>query len=261
MAGGASEDFGGLFLSFVILAMILAIAALFTTFALFAVPAYVGFRIWKEHPRRLERLAREETVVLCNHALAGSVRLSEGEIEEALSRHWPPDLPGSLRVQLLDVGKAIFKAEGLSPEIPPLPALCNTVEGARYRDLLAKAGQARTDRVMITQALDTISRALAPIADAVPPIEGDVLVEVTQFTHPLGQTVQNVIAPFFADNDYMLFKGLRQRLDANLTATHRTNPVYPVEYKGDDVVDTYLRGTHLKELFRCPPQDALCHPG
>lgn len=250
MAGGASEDFGGLFLSFVILAMILAIAALFTTFALFAVPAYVGFRIWKEHPRRLERLAREETVVLYNHALAGSVRLSEGEIEEALFRHWPPDLPGSLRVQLLDVGKAVFKAEGLSPEIPPLPALCNTVEGARYRDLLAKAGQARTDRVMITQALDTISRALVPIADAVPPIEGDVLVEVTQFTHPLGQTVQNVIAPFFADNDYMLFKELRQRLDANLTATHRTNPVYPVDYKGDDVVDTYLRGTHLKELFR-----------
>ncbi|WP_371225851.1 ATP-binding protein, partial [Roseovarius sp. 2305UL8-3] len=130
------------------------------------------------------------------------------------------------------------------------PALCNTVEGARYRDMLAKAGQARSDKAMVGQALDTISLALAPIANAVPPLEGEVLVEVTQFTQPLGQAVQNVIAPFFEDNDYQLFKALRQRLDANLTATHRTNPVYPVDYKGDDVVDTYLRGTHLKELFQ-----------
>ncbi|WP_371229877.1 ATP-binding protein, partial [Roseovarius sp. 2305UL8-3] len=129
------------------------------------------------------------------------------------------------------------------------PALCNTVEGARYRDMLAKAGQARSDKAMVGQALDTISLALAPIANAVPPLEGEVLVEVTQFTQPLGQAVQNVIAPFFEDNDYQLFKALRQRLDANLTGTHRTNPVYPVDYKGDDVVETYLRGTHLKALF------------
>ena len=46
----------------------------------------------------------------------------------------------------------------------------------------------------------------------------------------------------------MHFKALRQRLDANLTATHRTNPVFPADYKGDDVVDTYLRGTYLKDL-------------
>lgn len=250
MAGRAGEDFGGLLISFLILGMILAIASLVTTFALFAVPAYIGYRIWKDNPKRLERLAREETMVLYDHAQAGSVRLSESEIDAALMRHWPPDLPPSLRTQLLDVGKAIFEQEGLSPDIPPPPALCNTVEGARYRDMLAKAGQARSDRVMVGQALDIISQALAPIATAVPPIDGDVLVEVTQFTHPLGQTVQNVIAPFFQDNDYMLFKALRERLDANLQSTHRTNPIYPADYKADDVVDTYLRGTHLKELFR-----------
>ena len=250
MARSSTDDFGGLFLSFVIVAMILVIASLVTTFALFAIPAYIGYRIWKDNPKRLERLARDETMILYNHALAGSVRLSDNEIDAALAQHWPPDLPPSLRVQLLDVGRATFQQEGLSPEVPPPPALCNTVEGARYRDMLAKAGQARSDRVMVTQALEIISQALAPIANAVPPIEGEVLVEVTQFTQPLGQTVQNVIAPFFQDNDYMHFKALRQRLDANLAATHRTNPVFPVDYKGDDVVDTYLRGTFLKELFR-----------
>ena len=249
MARGGDE-FGSLFLSIVVLALVLAIAIVFSYVALIAIPAYVGYRLYTENPKRLERLARQETQTLYDHAVAGTVNLTPVEIDRGLSQHWPPDMPSSLRVQLLDVGRALFEQEGLSPDIPPLPALCNTVEGARYRDMLAKRGQARSDRVMVTTALDIISQAVAPIANAVPPIEGDVLVEVTQFTHPLGQAVENVVAPFFQDNDYMLFKGLRAKLDANLSATHRTNPIYPSEYKGDDVVDTYLRGTHLKTLFQ-----------
>ncbi|MGJ5620560.1 hypothetical protein [Sulfitobacter sp. MF3-043] len=151
---------------------------------------------------------------------------------------------------MLEIGRALLNGEGLSPDIPPMPALCNTVEGARYRDMLARSGQARSDRVMVFTALDVISDSLCTIARAVPPIEGDVLVDVTQFVHPLGQAVQNVIAPFFADTDYNHFKRLRDRIDANLSRTNRTQPIFPSDYKGDDVVDTYLAGTHLKELFR-----------
>jgi len=250
MSRGPVEDLGGLFLTFLIVLMILVIAILVSWVALVAVPAYIGYRLWSESPDRLERLAREETETLYRHALAGTVELTDAEIDAALAQHWPPDVPGALRIQLLEIGRALFSQEGLSPEVPPLPALCNTVEGARYRDMLARLGQARSDRVMVMTALEIISRSLAPIANAVPPIEGDVLVEVTQFTQPLGRAVQNVIAPFFQNNDYMHFKALRERLDANLHATHRTNPVFPVDYKGDDVVDTYLRGTHLKDLFR-----------
>lgn len=250
MARSAFCGMPSLVLSFAIVAMVLIVALLVSYVALIAIPAYIAFRLYKESPKRLERLAREETMILYDHALAGSVRLTDVEIDAALSRHWPAQLPVSLKAQLLAVGLAIFDQEGLSPEVPPPPALCNTVEGARYRDMLAKIGQARSDRVMVTSALDIISEALAPIANAVPLIEGDVMVEVTQFTHPLGQTVQNVVAPFFQDNDYALFRSLRQRLDANLAATHRTNPIYPVDSKSDDVVDTYLRGTPLTELFR-----------
>jgi hypothetical protein len=249
MSRGASSDFGSLAVILAILGLVMMIAIIVTPIALIAIPAYVGYRLYKENPTRLERLAREETGILYDHALSGSVQLTDTEIDAALQRHWPPDLPGSLRIQLLDVGRALFEQEGLMPDVPPPPALCNTVEGARYRDMLAKAGQARNDRVMVTSALEIISQALAPIANTAPPIEGDVLVEITQFTHPLGNAVQNVIAPFFQDNDYMLFKGLRAQLDANLSATHRTNPIFPVDYKGDDVIDTYLRGTYLKDLF------------
>lgn len=249
MARDPVSEFGSTFLMFVVVAMILAIAVLVSWVALIAVPAYIGYRLYSENPKRLERLAHEETMILYRHALAGAVQLEDDEIDAALAQSWPPDIPEALKAQLLEVGRAIFRQEGLSPEIPPPPALCNTVEGARYRDMLAKAGQARSDRVMVLSALSIVSEALAPIARAVPAIDGDVLVEVTQFLYPLGAAVQNVIAPFFADNDYNHFKGLRDQLDANLLATHRTNPIFPADYKNDDVVDTYLRGTYLKDLF------------
>ncbi len=188
-------------------------------------------------------------MLLYNHAQAGSANLSDSEVEAALASHWPHDTPRALQIQLQELGRALFEDEGLSLEIPPPPALCNTIEGARYRDMLARLGQARNDRVMTLSALDTISQSLATIARVAPPIDGDVLVEITQFAHPLNQAVQDIIAPFFQDNDYNHFKALRERLDANLTKTNRTNPVYPRDYKGDDVVDMYLSGTLLKELF------------
>lgn len=250
MARGGGDGTAQLFLGFVIVAGILTLAVIITPALLVGIPGYIGYRLYKESPARLERVARQETEALYRHAVAGKVELSDQEIDAALSKHWPPDLPLALRIQLLEVGRALFEGERLSPDIPPPPALCNSIEGARYRDQLARTGQARSDRVMVVTALDAISLSLSTIANAVPPLQGDVLVEVTQFVHPLGQAVQNVIAPFFADNDYNHFKALRDRLDANLSRTHRTQPIFPVDYKGDDVVDTYLAGTHLKELFR-----------
>ncbi|MDE0852506.1 helicase HerA domain-containing protein [Yoonia sp.] len=250
MAQFSDDSAGAMIFGSIVICSILVMALIITPFLLIGIPAYVFYRLHKESPKRLERLARSETEILYNHAMNGQVRLSDADINAALSHHWPPDTPEPLRIQLLGIGRALLSGEGLSPEIPPMPALCNTVEGARYRDMLARSGQARSDRVMVLSALDVISDSLGTIAQAVPPIEGDVLVDVTQFMHPLGQAVQNVIAPFFADNDYNHFKQLRERIDANLSRTHRTQPIFPSDYKGDDVVDTYLAGTHLKNLFQ-----------
>jgi hypothetical protein len=250
MARNFDDSAGAMLFGSIVITVIMVLALLITPFLLIGIPAYVFYRLFAESPRRLERLAREETEILYNHALNGHVRLSDAEIDAALAQHWPHDTPAPLQIQLLEIGRRLLEDEGLSSEIPPLPALCNTVEGARYRDMLARTGQARSDRVMVMAALDVISDSLATIANAVPAIEGDVLVDVTQFVHPLGQAVQNVIAPFFADNDYNHFKRLRERIDANLSRTHRTQPIFPSDYKGDDVVDTYLAGTRLKDLFQ-----------
>jgi len=250
MRQSSVDDLFGTYAAFVIVAGFLVLAIIITPFLLFGAALYIGIRLYRESPKRLERLAREETELLYHHALAGNVQLTEGEVEEALTHHWSPDMPDALEIQLLEIGKELFAQEGLMPEIPSPPVLCNTIEGARYRDKLARIGQARSDRIMVMSALDAISQSLATIADAVPKIDGDVLVEVTQFVQPLGNAVESVIAPFFQDNDYNHFKNLRERLDANLQRTHRTQPIFPRDYKGDDVVETYLAGTVLKELFR-----------
>ena len=237
-----------LFFSF-LLTTLITLAIILTPVFLIGVPAYIGIRWYLESPARLERLAREETQVLYDHAQAGVVTLTDQEIDAALSQYWPPDTPPELQVQLLQIGRALFEGEGLTPEIPPMPVLCNTVEGGRYRDLLARIGQGRHDRVLLSRALETISRSLAPIAHAAPPVAGDTLVSIEQFLQPLGATIEEMVAPFFAETDYALFKDLRAQLDQNLQATHRSNPVMPEEYKGDDILKTYLQGTLLQELF------------
>ncbi len=250
MPRGFGEDVGMTLLGVAVIGMLLMLAILATPIMLVGIPAYVFYRLYTESPRRAERLAREDTDALYAHAKAGSVHLSQAEIHAALAQHWPLDLPDALHVQLIRIGEALFEQEGLSPEIPPPPALCNSIEGARYRDMLARLGQARSDRVMVLSALEIISASLATIARAAPPIAGDVLVDIKQFLHPLNQSVEHIIAPFFQETDYNHFKALRAHLNANLSRTHRTQPVFPSEYKGEDVVETYLSGTHLKELFQ-----------
>lgn len=249
MARGPFDDLSEVFSSLGVVAII-GLAALFITpFALVGILAYFAYRLYRDSPARAERLAREETMTLYRHAQAGRVKLSQSEITAALSQSLPTGLPTVLRGQLLDIGNALFEAEGLSPEIPPPPALCNTIEGARYRDMIAKAGQAGNDRNMSLSALAVISEALAVIARYAPRMEGEVTVPITQFMSRPGEAVAEIIGAFFAENDYNHFKPLKDRLNANFNATHRTNPVYPAEYKGDDVVATYLGGTMLAALF------------
>ena len=249
MNGNLSDQVSGLVISVIIVGVLLMAALMITPVFLLGAGGYVGVRLYLESPARAERLAKEETMRLYQHAMSGRVGLSDHEIGQALSASWPASTPDPLRIQLLDVGRALFKAEGLSPDIPPPPVLRNTVEGGRYRDLLAKQGQARNDPQMLKAALDVISQALAPIAKAAPPMNGDVLVSVSQFLTPHNAVIDEIVTPFFQDNGYNHFKDLRQQLDNNLRQTHRTNPVFPRDYRGDDAVDTYLKGTLLRDLF------------
>ena len=246
------DSFAGALLFATALAVLLVLVIFVTPFALILGLAYIGYRLLRDSPRRAERLARAETMTLYNHAVAGSVRLSDEEIDRELSSALPGGLPFPIWNVLTQIGRALFEEENLTPDIPPPPALCNTIEGARYRDMIARAGQAANDRNMQLTALRTISDALAAVAIHAPRIEGDVTVPIRQFVPRPGETVAAVIAPFFAENGYGHFKALRDRLNANVAATRRTQPIYPEEYKGEDVVAAYLSGTPLAALFDAP---------
>jgi hypothetical protein len=247
--GREFEEYFSSILGLGVLFALLLLAVVVTPFFFIGVAIYVVGRLYLESPARLERVARAETELLYHHALRGQVVLGPDEIDDLLSQAWPPDTPFQTKIELLAIGRALFADEGLSPEIPPVPALCNTVEGARYRDLLARLGQARTDRVMVTTALTQIGDSLAVVARAVPNLDGDVMVSVSQFLEPLGPSIESIIAPFYHDSGYIHFKALRARLDQNLERTHRTSPVFPRDYKGPDAIETYLAGTRLKSLF------------
>lgn len=232
-----------------VLVILLAIVGASLPVIFFAMILYVLYRLYRDSDWRAERIAREETLALYEAACALRSTITEQDINEGLAATWPTDTPPQLRHQLLQIGRELYDAEGLWTKVPPPPALHNTVEAARYRDQLAKLETARRDPGMAKEALSTISESLAPIARAAPAMSGGVMVEVSQFLTPLGDTVQAVLAPFFRDRDYDLFKRLKERLNLNFSATGRTNPVFPSEYKGDDVVETYLRGTPLEALF------------
>lgn len=238
-----------LLLTAAIITLLLFLTIFVTPIAIAGIVGYVGYRLYKESPRRAERIARDETMALYNAAASVRDTLSDTDIEAGLAAAWPHTTPVALRQQLLDIGRQLYDAEGLSPEVPPPPPLHNTVEAARYRDQLARLETARRDRGMAQEALRTISESLAPIAHAAPPMVGDVLVDVQQFLDPLGDTVQAVIAPYFGEREYDLFNALKDRLSLNLQATHRSSPVMPRDYRGDDVVPVYLRGTPLEALF------------
>src|SRR5690606_14750037 len=90
--------------------IVFGLALLLTPVFLLAVPAWVGFRLWRQSPYRAERAARRQTMALWRHARRGRVRLSEAEIEAALASRFPPDAPESLRVQLVEIGKEIGRA-------------------------------------------------------------------------------------------------------------------------------------------------------
>ena len=219
------ETMTNLIVLLILVAVVLVLALALTPIFLVGVPVLAGVHLFRRSDFIAERRARRETMQLYSHAKKGRSQLSDEDIDRVLSSKWPADVPETLRIQLLEIGRAIFTEEGLDHAVPPPPAVHNSVEAARYRDMIARLGQARGDANMPKTALEVISDALEPIAAAAPPIDGNVLVEVTQFTQPLGAAVQSVMAPFFQDNDYVHFKRLRERLEVNINATHRSNPV------------------------------------
>lgn len=234
-----------------ILAGIFVLPLLFVA-ALPFLGAYAWFRIYRDSPARKERVAREHTEALYRQALAQvGEPISDEDARYQLGRHLPGSTPESVEKELIDIGLEIFKLEGLDRRVPPPPAVCNSVEGGRYRDMLAKLSASASDPNMAKDALDIVAESIGEFAQHVPTEEGDVNVPAEHMIDDLGRAVLGTIMPFFRESDYGHFKSLKQQLDKNFNATAKRGqePIWPDAYDKPDVVETYLRATPLERIF------------
>ncbi|MEM7212985.1 MAG: ATP-binding protein [Pseudomonadota bacterium] len=218
-------------------------------FMIFLAPMYIGYRLYIDSPKRKERVAREHTIALYEAATRKLIGHQDFDLERHLGRHLPDWLPETVYRQLIAIGQDIFAAEDLTIDIPEPPPICNSLEGARYRDMLARVGQTRGDPKMSETAAHMISACLESVARFSTREEGEIHIPIVANIPDLNAAVESAILPFFQENEYFHFRTLRDQLDANFRATHRTNPVFPTEYTGKDVIGTYLAGTPCQYLF------------
>jgi len=255
--------------------LVLALAAvvlLFYSF-LFALPVIgVGVAGWLAYKWRhnsasaLERKAREHTQALYREALAMTPRIPDREEWELqILRRLPGDLPNGIIDAMLQAALDLYDLERFDSQLPPPPLVCNSVEGARYRDFLSNYTSKVRHPAIADTARDIIVEACLALADRLPSLGdgGDLKFQVPlrYLVRERNRAVQEVILAFFAQEaqDIGVFDELRKQFERNLhevsgvpfTPQHRDDPklVLPEDYKGDDAPDVYLKNTPLLRLF------------
>jgi hypothetical protein len=94
----------------------------------------------RDNPERAEALARAKTQMMYDRVRVPDNVDIERNLESSLADVRGPDFR-----ELMDIARRIYKVEGAAT-LPPIPAICNSIEGARYRDYLAKLGATSTEQ-------------------------------------------------------------------------------------------------------------------
>jgi hypothetical protein len=208
-----------------------------TPFVLVIAAGIFGYKIWRDDPKRHEEVSRVKTLALYEEVLASNVPI---EVKWSFSTD-----------QLREIANELIQEELGSNDVPPPPAVCNSIEGARYRDRLSK---------MSVRSEDSISMAKAIIYDALRPFdniyheaslacdgEEDTFIPISYYIEDLHGMVNNCTWEFY-QGDY--FQSFRRFFDSKMEAAGKNGQqLFPQDYPYDDVIDVYLTGTPLKKLF------------
>ncbi|RMA43286.1 type IV secretory system conjugative DNA transfer family protein [Rhodophyticola porphyridii] len=236
------EEIAGLVIICGLLAVTFTLAVFLTPYVLLIGGTGLLGYIWYHHPARREQESRELTLALYEDVLRQTKTVSvTGELERALAHY-----PDAIRLQVTPIAEALLRGELLTPDVPEPPAVCNSVEGARYRDSLAKISQNKSDSRKVRLAVGMVAEAIDAVAGQAPESEGTVMADVAYCLKDTREAVTQAAMPFYQENDYNLFAGLRETIDLNLA---RAKGVYPEDYTKPDVVQAYLQGTPLEWLF------------
>ena len=220
-------SFGGAILAAAVLSLLIMAVFFLPLLAIAAVPA-VAYIYHRNSPQTKEREARVRTEELFR--IASDIK--------------PPNYDAHLdRIiaviedqAVRDVAVEIYILEGFS-QPPPVPPICDSVEGARYRDKLhAYIGSAHDHK-----ATDEFVDALIDCLPARSAGKG-----IFAAKRALSNDeVEGLIQPFYGYPDY--FRELKKVFDRNLVSQ---KSVLPSAYKGDNCTFAYLKDTPLLALER-----------
>jgi len=225
----SDSDFAGFYLNILAGAIIMSAAGLALLVApligLAAVPAVLLIS-YRNSPQYKEKKAKQYTYSLLREAMY----VAPPDIDTIVDRfikELPNETVGSVACD-------IYVLEGYDTPPDP-PPICNSVEGARYRDrLLAYISNAQS-RENVDAFIDQLIRCLPKYEP-----EGG-LFEATAELTP--NEIERLILPFYETDDF--FHSLKRLLDRNF---REQKNVLPSQYTGDNCAFLYLKDTPLRKL-------------
>jgi hypothetical protein len=216
--------------------------------------AYKAFRTVIGLPIVEERRAQKHHQMLYEHAQQHT-RMSMEDFGHAVMQFVPGDVPDALLDPMIEATLEFYNTENFS--IPPPPPVANSLHGARYRDLLAKA----PDLNHAARVLGDMFRAfLHGLPQEPDPNDLSFAGSVADVATPY--MIETMAVSFYREEvrEAGLFDLTRRQLDRNLhevsklpfTLENRDSPklVLPRDYKGDDAPYDYLKSTPLLNLFK-----------
>lgn len=227
-SSGPFGEFASSFLAVIVLAfaaLALLLAVVLTPFlAIAAVPA-VAYLIWRNSPNTKEQEARKRTEQL--YAIAAGITPPDQDrhLDRLISAFDPP---------ALTTAHAIYRLEGLEPP-PPVPPVCNSIEGARYRDKLNDYIAKAHDAGHTDEFVDALIACMPRYESSAGIFEAKARLSNAE--------IEKLIVPFYDYPDH--FRALKRQLDRNLEAQRG---VLPKDYKGDNGAFAYLKDTPLFDL-------------
>lgn len=221
-----------------LLGVLLSLIFILPMLAVAAVPFGALVLLWRwidNSEARQEWKSRKHTLQLYNQ-VQGQPLPKREVIEVTLKEYLEPCTD-----EFVAIGTELVLNELASGEIPPPPAICNSIEGGKYRDMLSKMGaqnNQHTGQIIgtVVESLNTLLPSLphepSPLSQPASQVLGD----------QLPQALTEVILPYYKSDE---FNSLKKTLNDNLERA----PCLPHDYKEDDAVEVFLRNTILYHLF------------
>ena len=273
---------------FTVVGLIIIAAGLATAYVVVAFwPIFLALAIggaafyWHtKSPAALERQAGEQIAVLLRQLAALDTDFPTVEdfsfeiVKEAMhGRTLVPNI--SILSRFIELAEALYTAEAFTlAAIPEPPPLLDTIEGARYRELLTRQYTKLADPAAYSAFRAALVEAFADLCNALPStacsepgaLRGEAAaplsIPLTDTLPNIAKQVEDLIFPFYVEKarSFGLFAELRNQLDRNhheasgvpCTRENKESSklVLPSEYEGGNVVHAYLHNTPLEDIFR-----------